>query len=278
MGSGGVEPAPQHRPRSEASAPPAADDSPPAEARDACSRAALSASTIESAGAALAACSTRTVLVGTMTFTARMPGFLSRMEWMSGTSLGQHMPCTLSLVCVDGSAPPRCSESTANTIASGEVMSILDPSSPWSPAIIGVLRTRGMYLAPSAPPALLLATFTAPWSTTPGVHPWWWSSSLHVRLHSSAQSPPQCSSAPVTTWMSLSPTTKSTWLPWGIVSTRCRKRNALACSGSDGICIASSSSGVSSWNELALSLLCAGMDMGRQVPSSDLTTSWPSMR
>ena len=53
---------------------------------------------MESAGAALAACSTKTVLVGTMTFTSRMPGFLSRMEWMSGTSLGQHMPCTLSLV------------------------------------------------------------------------------------------------------------------------------------------------------------------------------------
>ena len=226
----------------------------------------------------MAACSTKTVLVGTMTFTARMPGLLSRMEWMSGTSLGQHMPCTLSLVCVDGSAPPRCSESTARTIASGEVMSILEP--PSLPLLsAGVLRTSGMYLAPpSDPPALLLTTFTAPWSTTPGAHPWLHvSSSLHLRLHSSAQSSPQSSalssSLPVTTWMSLSPTTKSTWLPWGIVSTRCRKRNALASSGSDGIRIASSSSGVSSWNELALSLLCAGMDMGRQVPSSDLTTS-----
>ena len=68
------------------------DESPPADARDACSRAALRASTMESAGAALAACSTNTVFVGTMTFTPRMPGFLSRMEWISGTSLGQHMP------------------------------------------------------------------------------------------------------------------------------------------------------------------------------------------
>jgi hypothetical protein len=58
-----------------------------------------------------------------------------------------------------------------------------------------------------------------------------------------------------------------------MVSTRCLSRYALASSGSDGICIASSSSAVSSWNELALSLLCAGMEMGRQVPSSDLTTS-----
>jgi|MDSW01.2.fsa_nt_gb hypothetical protein len=58
-----------------------------------------------------------------------------------------------------------------------------------------VFRTS-MYLAPSGPPVLLLDAFTAPWSTTPGAHPWRWSMSLHYDGAGQPHEPVRCDTRP----------------------------------------------------------------------------------
>jgi hypothetical protein len=74
---------------------------------EACSLAAFRASTSDAGVAIEAACSTMTVLVGTITFTERTPGRFSRTPRISGSSLEQQIPRTFMRVCAEASSPTR---------------------------------------------------------------------------------------------------------------------------------------------------------------------------
>mmetsp|Transcript_13438 Transcript_13438/g.56418 ORF Transcript_13438/g.56418 Transcript_13438/m.56418 type:complete len:499 (+) Transcript_13438:2467-3963(+) len=254
-------------------------------ARLAWSLASFSASTSCDGVAVLEACSTSTVFVGTITFTERTPGRLSRMLWISGTSLGQQMPSTFRRVCVDASSPPACSAATKSATAFWLIgLSSDDTGSP--DGCRAPETARGMYLPPpnpDSPPAVALAlapfaaspsrkrtTSSPPWSTTVALLPC---------PGPPAQLAPQSETASSTMCSRRPFTTKSRWSPWRTPSACARIRNARASSGSAGKPSAVTCASVNATpRSFAARDVSTGTTAGTQPPSGARTTSWPSMR